>query len=135
MDLFFDGASKGNPGRSGAGAVLYENGVEVHAESVFVGEKETNNVAEYTGLLTGLRAALKLGKTRVNVKGDSDLIIKQMNGAYKVKSPNLIELHKEAKLLASKFETITFTHVYRNLNSRADELANKSLSETPIRQT
>jgi len=121
----FDGASKGNPGPSGAGAVIFDDNIEFYNESVFVGEKETNNVAEYTGLLVGLRAALKLGRTKLIVKGDSDLIIKQMNGQYKVKSPNLIELHKEAKALAEQFEEISFVHVRRNLNARADELANK----------
>jgi ribonuclease HI len=123
--LYFDGASKGNPGLAGAGAVLYEGGdIEVYSESVFVGLKETNNVAEYTGLITGLKAALNLGTKRITVKGDSDLIVKQMNGAYKVKSPNLIALYEEAKKLAEQFEKITFVHVYRHLNKRADELAN-----------
>jgi ribonuclease HI len=123
--LYFDGASKGNPGLAGAGAVLYEGGdIEVYSESVFVGLKETNNVAEYTGLLVGLKAALNMGTKRLTVKGDSDLIIKQMNGAYKVKSPNLVGLYEEAKKLAEQFETITFVHVYRHLNKRADELAN-----------
>ena len=124
--LYFDGASKGNPGLSGAGAVIYEGGddIEVYSESVFVGLKETNNVAEYTGLLAGLKAALNMGTKRLAVKGDSDLIIKQMNGAYKVKSPNLIGLYEEAKKLAEQFEKITFVHVYRHMNKRADELAN-----------
>lgn len=123
--LYFDGASKGNPGLAGAGAVLYEGGdIEVYSESVFVGLKETNNVAEYTGLITGLKAALNLGTKRITVKGDSDLIVKQMNGAYKVKSQNLIALYEEAKKLAEQFEKITFVHVYRHLNKRADELAN-----------
>lgn len=129
--LYFDGASKGNPGLAGAGVVIYEGDgdIEVYSESVFVGLKETNNVAEYTGLITGLKAALNMGATRLNVKGDSDLIIKQMNGAYKVKSPNLIELYEEATQLAKQFETITFVHVYRHLNKRADELANIGCSK------
>lgn len=129
--LYFDGASKGNPGLAGAGVVIYEGDgdIEVYSESVFVGLKETNNVAEYTGLITGLKAALNMGATRLNVKGDSDLIIKQMNGAYKVKSPNLIGLYEEATQLAKQFETITFVHVYRHLNKRADELANIGCSK------
>ena len=131
--LYFDGASKGNPGVAGAGAVIYDgDDIEVYSESVFVGLKETNNVAEYTGLLTGLKAALNLGKTRLHVKGDSDLIIKQMNGAYQVKSPKLIGLYKEAKKLTEQFEKITFVHVYRHLNKRADELANVACSNKNI---
>ena len=132
--LYFDGASKGNPGLSGAGAVIYEgvDSVEVYSESVFVGLKETNNVAEYMGLITGLKAALSMGKIRLDVKGDSDLIIKQMNGSYKVKSPKLIGLYEEAKKLADQFEKITFAHVYRHLNKRADELANIACSESNL---
>lgn len=127
--VYFDGASKGNPGVAGAGAVLYDGDIEVYSESVFVGPKATNNVAEYTGLLTGLRAALQLGKTNIIVKGDSDLIIKQMNGKYQVKSPNLVKLYEEAKNLVAQFEKVTFIHVYRNLNKRADELANLACSK------
>ena len=114
-----------------AGAVIYDNDIEVYSKSVFVGKNETNNVAEYTGLLTGLYAALELGKLNLIVKGDSDLIIKQMNGKYKVKSPNLVALYEEAKRITSQFTSITFIHVYRNLNKRADELANLACAIEP----
>jgi ribonuclease HI len=125
--LFFDGCSKGNPGRAGAGAVLYKNQVEVYADSLFVGEKETNNVAEYNGLLLGLREAVSRGVKKLAVKGDSLLIIKQLNGEYKVNSPAMKPLYEEAKALSSFFDRVTFEHVYRTDNKRADALANMGI--------
>ena len=124
--LYFDGCSKGNPGRAGAGAVIYKNGIELYNEAKLVGEKETNNVAEYTALVMGLTAALNHSAQikELHVKGDSDLVIKQMKGLYKVKSPNMLGLFAQAKTLATMFTTISFTHVYRQFNKRADELAN-----------
>lgn len=122
--LYFDGCSKGNPGRAGAGAVLYKNQIEIFAKSLFVGEKETNNVAEYNGLLLGLREAVTRGVKKLVVKGDSLLIIKQMKGEYKVNSPAMKPHYEEARSLAAFFDSITFEHVYRTENKRADELAN-----------
>ena len=123
--LFFDGCSKGNPGRAGAGAVLYDvNGAEVFAESVFVGHVATNNEAEYAGLILGLTEALKRGITELHVRGDSQLVIRQMQGKYKVNSPNLVPLHQSATTMASKFAKIDFEHVYRDKNQRADALSN-----------
>ena len=125
--LFFDGCSKGNPGKAGAGAVIYKNNTEIYSKSLYVGDKETNNIAEYTGLIIGLTEAVNLKIKNLNVKGDSELIIKQMNDEYKVKSINILQLFKNAKKLTESFNEITFNHVYRNDNIRADELANNSL--------
>jgi len=131
--LFFDGCSKGNPGRSGAGAVIYYNddgaGDELWAEASFVGVKETNNVAEYTGLIRGLERAVEIGIRRLTVKGDSKLIIEQMKGNYQVKSANLMLHYSKAKKLASltNFDKIDFIHVYRKENKRADALSNQGL--------
>lgn len=123
--LFFDGCSKGNPGRAGAGAVLYDpQGAEVFAESVFAGYHTTNNEAEYTGLILGLNEALKIGLSELQVRGDSQLVIRQMQGKYKVNSPKLAPLHQCASTLASKFTKIEFEHVYRDKNQRADALSN-----------
>jgi ribonuclease HI len=122
--LHFDGCSKSNPGKSGAGAVLYDQGVEVDAWSSFVGEHKTNNEAEYSGLLLGLQKCLEKGVKQVIVKGDSLLVIRQMNGKYQVKSVLLLPLYKQAIEISSLFESIVFTHVYRNDNKRADELSN-----------
>ena len=125
--LFFDGCSKGNPGPAGAGAVIYENNVEIYSESIFVGRKETNNTAEYTGLIIGMKEAVRRNIKHLKVNGDSLLVIKQMNGEYQVKSENMIPLFREAKQLHSHFDKITFTHVYRHHNKRADELSNIGL--------
>jgi ribonuclease HI len=129
-NLYFDGCSKGNPGKAGAGAVLYMDNKEIFADSIFVGERETNNSSEYNGLIYGLERALELNIRNINVFGDSLLVINQMLGNYQVKSENLIHLYKYAKDLASKFETISFTHVLRNKNKRADQLSNEGLMST-----
>jgi ribonuclease HI len=123
--LYFDGCSKGNPGRAGAGAAIFnEDGAEVFAESVFAGYSTTNNEAEYTGLILGLNTALKQGITELHVYGDSQLVIRQMQGNYRVNSAKLAPLHQCATTLASKFTSIKFEHVYRDKNKRADALSN-----------
>ena len=126
-NLYFDGCSKGNPGKAGAGAVLYKDSKELFADSIFVGDKETNNSAEYYGLIYGLQRCVELNIKEINVYGDSLLIINQMLGIYQVKSDNLINSYNYAKELASQFEKITFTHVLRNKNKRADQLSNEGL--------
>ena len=125
--MAFDGCSKGNPGRAGAGAVIYHNQVEIWADAKFVGAKETNNVAEYSGLIMGLHEALRRNITHITVLGDSELIIKQMNKQYAVKSANIKAYHDMAASLAKQFLSIQFKHVYRNHNTRADELSNLGL--------
>ena len=131
--LFFDGCSKGNPGRAGAGAVLYDaSGTEVFAESVFAGYSATNNEAEYTGLILGLNTALKQGITELQVRGDSQLVIRQMQGKYTVNSPKLAPLHQCATTLVSKFAKIEFEHVYRDKNQRADALSNRGETSSPL---
>jgi ribonuclease HI len=130
--LEFDGCSKGNPGRAGAGAVLYEGSREIWADAKYVGDKETNTVAEYTGLIMGLHEARRRNISRLLVRGDSELIIKQMNGQYAVKSENIRHYHQAAKDLAAQFKWIEFRHVYRKDNARADELSNKGLLANPV---
>jgi ribonuclease HI len=125
--LYFDGCSKGNPGPSGAGSVIYRNKIEMSSTSTFVGNKETNNVAEYTALIVGLKEALKIGIRSLTVRGDSLLVIKQLTGKYKVNSHHLLEYYEEAIDLAKQFRCIEFEHVPREKNGRADELANMGL--------
>tara|TARA_B110000259_G_C14017657_1_gene401935 strand:- start:1545 stop:2123 length:579 start_codon:yes stop_codon:yes gene_type:complete len=124
--LRFDGASKGNPGKSGCGAVIYLNNNEIWNGVKYTGV-QTNNYAEYYGMIIGLEEAVKKGIKEISVEGDSMLVIKQMLGHYRVKSDNLKELFKKSKELQLNFDSINFKHIYRNKNSRADELANKSL--------
>lgn len=126
-EMYFDGCSKGNPGLSGAGAVIYKNGEEIWSNSYFVSDSATNNVAEYFGLIRGLKRALKMNIRHLIVKGDSQLIIKQMTGQYQVKSESMIELYNIAKELETQFENISYEHVYRKFNKRADQLSNEGL--------
>jgi ribonuclease HI len=128
----FDGCSKGNPGIAGAGAVIYKNEIEILSDSFFVGEKATNNHAEYAGLILGLQQAVELDIKRLMVKGDSQLVINHMKGIYKCSSPNLIELYNRAKELESKFDEIYYEHVLRNFNKRADELSNDAIKDYKI---
>lgn len=126
--LKFDGCSKGNPGLSGAGAVIYKNGVEIWSKSIFVGKNNTNNEAEYSGLVIGLEEAVNMGIEMLDVEGDSLLVIKQMRGEYKVKSEKLLKLYTQAKLYEKMIKEIDYSHVYREKNVRADELSNLGLS-------
>lgn len=120
----FDGGSRGNPGLSGAGAVIYHFDKEIWSESFFVGENATNNHAEYAGLILGLQQAKASNIKHLKVEGDSLLVINQMKGVYNCRSENLILLYDQAKELEKNFETIHYCHVLRNKNKRADELSN-----------
>ena len=121
--LYFDGCSKGNPGKAGAGFVIYENETELTSGNKYLG-RQTNNVAEYSGLIMGLQKATELGITELNVYGDSMLVIKQMQGKYKVNSPSIKPYYEKAKTFTIKSN---FFHIYREKNSRADDLANQAL--------
>jgi len=129
--LNFDGCSKGNPGLAGIGAVIYNEGQEIWASSKFIGTK-TNNYSEYSALIFGLREALRLGIECLCVLGDSLLVINQLNGIYRVKSEDLLELYEEAVQLKNLFKYIEFNHIYREKNKRADELSNIALLQEPI---
>ena len=125
--LYFDGCSKQNPGPAGAGAVLYaEDGSEIDTYIEHLGN-QTNNYAEYRGLIGGLRLAIAHHIANLDVFGDSMLVIKQMRGEWRVKHPYLLLLYKEAQELAKQFVTISYSHVYRDQNKRADELSNQAL--------
>jgi ribonuclease HI len=127
--FYFDGCCKGNPGPGGAGAVLYKNEKEIWSDCMFVGEKVTNNISEYAGLLMGLQFATN--QSNINnliIKGDSLLVIKQMKREYKVNSENIKELFKKAKEYEKQIGNVEYLHVYRKDNKRADELSNKGLS-------
>jgi len=124
--LFFDGCSKGNPGISGAGACICENEEEIWFQTMFVGDYETNNVAEYSGLILGLEEVVRRNIKEIIVKGDSELVIKQMRGEYKVKSSHLRELYNKALKLSKTFDKITFIHILRGFNTRADLLSNQA---------
>lgn len=125
--LMFDGGSRGNPGPCGAGAVLYKGTMEIWCDSVFVSEHDTNNFAEYCALNIGLSKATELGIKDMTVFGDSQLIINQLTGKAKVRSPTLIPLYRNAVSLLSWIPTVRFMHIKRKLNQRADALANEAM--------
>jgi ribonuclease HI len=125
MSLFFDGCSKGNPGPAGAGYVIYQDNHEIFSESKYLG-KQTNNVAEYSALIIGLEKAIELNLEELEVYGDSMLVIKQLQGLYKIKSPTLKPFYEKAFELSKKLK-IKFHHILRAKNKRADELANEAL--------
>ncbi len=130
--IFADGGSRGNPGPAGSGAVVRDQEGEIVIEvSEFLGIT-TNNVAEYTGIVRALEQLETLlgseaKNAEVSVKMDSMLVVKQMNGEYRIKHPNLAPLARRVNELKPKFKTVTFSHVYREYNKEADALANKAM--------
>jgi ribonuclease HI len=127
ITINFDGGSRGNPGPAGIGVVLSaEDGTPLVTLGKFIGVA-TNNVAEYTALILGLKQAAKLGATKIHVRGDSELVIKQMRGEYRVKNPALKALYEQAQSLVSDFQSVGFEHNLRHHNSLADRLANLAM--------
>jgi ribonuclease HI len=127
--LMVDGAARGNPGDAGCGAVILDNnGTVVKELSCYLGHT-TNNVAEYEGLLMGLEALVRLGKKRIRVQSDSQLLVRQLNGEYRVKDEKLRALFQKAMALLRQFEAYRILHVPRELNKLADRLANKGIDE------
>ena len=125
--LSTDGGSRGNPGPAAYGYVLEtEDGTVLDARGDTIGIA-TNNVAEYRGLLAGLEAALERGVDELEVVSDSELLVKQMRGEYKVKSETLRELVVEAHELAGKLRAVSYTAVRREHNDLADSLVNEAL--------
>ncbi|XP_002994296.2 uncharacterized protein LOC9648412 isoform X1 [Selaginella moellendorffii] len=129
--LQYDGASKGNPGKAGAGALLRDPDGSVLQELRIGLGTATNNFAEYQGLILGLKGALAQNVTRIRVQGDSNLVCKQVAGIWKVNKDTLKPLHAEAQSLSKKFTEFTIEHVVRELNSAADDLANKAIDLKP----
>ncbi|RMG57840.1 MAG: reverse transcriptase-like protein [Deltaproteobacteria bacterium] len=125
--LHFDGASRGNPGPAGAGFILTDEGGEVLArKSRYLGEA-TNNEAEYRALLDGLKEAFRRGITELEIFSDSELVVSQIRGTYRVKAANLKPLYEEALRLISRFRSVKIFHVPREKNREADSLANRAL--------
>ena len=125
--VFADGGSRGNPGPSGAGALVKETDGDILAEVTRFLGTNTNNYAEYTSLIIGLEKALELGVNEVEVRMDSELIVKQMLGQYRVKNQNLKPLYETAKGLAGRFSQFRIIHIERALNTEADRLANQAM--------
>lgn len=127
--VMVDGTARGNPGAAGCGAAIYdENGVVVKQLSRYLGHA-TNNVAEYEGLLIGLEALLQLGQERIVVQSDSELLVRQLNGRYRVKDEKLKVLFQRAMTLLRQFDSYRILHVGRELNKVADRLANQAIDD------
>jgi ribonuclease HI len=127
--VYSDGAARGNPGPSGAGAVLVEpNGQVVDRIGKFLGV-QTNNYAEYMGLILGLKRARELKVREVEVFADSELMIRQLGGRYQVKSTSLRPLYEEALKLLNDFSRVKLVHVPREMNAAADEMSNRAIDE------
>jgi ribonuclease HI len=127
--VYSDGASRGNPGPAGAGAVLLdEKGGMLKRLGKYIG-RETNNIAEYQGLLLGLRGAIEFGAREIEIRADSELMIKQLKGEYRVKNEGLKPLFTEAQSLMRRFEKVKLRHVPREENTLADEMSNRAIDE------
>jgi probable phosphoglycerate mutase len=124
---YIDGGSRGNPGPAGYGVRIERpdgTPVEEFHESIGIA---TNNVAEYRGLIAALTFAIEHGHSQLTVRSDSELLVKQMLGMYRVKNPGLQVLHGKARLLAARLGRVRFEHVRRELNTHADRLANEAM--------
>ncbi len=125
--LFTDGGARGNPGPAAYAYVLEREDGEVLASEGRAIGIATNNIAEYSGLVEGLRKAIELGLTHVELVSDSELMVKQMRGEYRVKNEGLKELYLEASRLARTVGTVEYRHVRREQNKLADQLVNDAL--------
>jgi probable phosphoglycerate mutase len=121
---YIDGGARGNPGPAGYGARIEAPDGTLLAELHGGLGIATNNIAEYNGLLAALQWAIDHGRTRVRIRADSELLVKQMRGEYKVKNPGLRPLYVRARLLVASLEEVVFEHVRRELNEEADRLSN-----------
>ena len=128
--IYIDGGSRGNPGPASYAVVLTREGLPTLEEANTLG-KATNNVAEYTALVRALELAAANGVRQIQLFSDSELLVKQMNGVYKVKNADLQDLYREACELRRKFQKVTLQHVRRELNKRADFLCNEALDGRP----
>jgi ribonuclease HI len=129
ITVYIDGGARGNPGPAGYGVRVEDAAGTLVAELHGGLGVATNNVAEYNGLLAALAWALAHDERDVHVRSDSELLVKQMRGEYKVKHPGLQPLYARARLLVAKLNRVRFEHVRRELNKEADRLSNLGMDE------
>jgi ribonuclease HI len=128
LTIYTDGASRNNPGEAGAGIFILQDGKPVEKIARYLGTT-TNNIAEYSAAIIGMEHALNCGATRVRLFADSELMVKQLNGIYKVKNEGLKPLYAKAKELIAKIGCVEVQYIPRELNKDADTLANKAIDE------
>ena len=127
---YIDGGARGNPGPAGYGVRIEDERGTLIEELYQPLGVATNNVAEYNGLLAALRWAVDHGEREVHIRSDSELLVKQMRGEYKVKHPGLQPLYVRARLLAVEIGDVRFEHVRREFNKEADRLSNLGMDES-----
>ena len=128
ITVYIDGGSRGNPGPAAAGFILADhNGTQLQAKALFLGQT-TNNVAEYTAIIKALEAVKQMGAKQLTVFSDSELLVKQINGQYKVKSEQIRPLFRQTINLINEFEDCKVKHITRDKNKEADELVNQALN-------
>lgn len=126
FEFYIDGASKGNPGPSGIGVVVCQNGETVKNISSYIGET-TNNVAEYTALIFALQEALKLKADKIQINTDSQLLYRQIKKIYKIKNQNILGLYNQAQHLITSFKEFNLSNIPREDNRGADKLASMAV--------
>lgn len=129
MTAYIDGGSRGNPGPAGFGVQIVDADGAVVAELHGALENTTNNVAEYNGLLAALAWAVDHGQTALHIRSDSELLVRQLRGEYRVKHPGLQPLYQDARALVSRIGRVSFEHVRREFNKDADRLSNLGMDE------
>ncbi len=133
LHLYTDGASRGNPGQAGAGVVIMNGGGEVVKRTGKYLGVTTNNVAEYEALILGLENASEMGGRTIAIFADSELMVKQVKGEYRVKNSGLVPLYRRVCTLLRGFEKYDITHIVRSKNGEADELANMAIDKASAR--
>jgi ribonuclease HI len=128
LEIYIDGASKGNPGPSGIGIIIIKDGSVIREISRYIGPA-TNNIAEYSALICALQEGLLLKADALRIKSDSELLCRQLNRDYKVKSANIIGLYTQALRLLSGFKEVSIKHIPREQNSSADRLATQAVKD------
>ena len=132
LTIFTDGVARGNPGEGGFGVIIKDtDGTIIEEVGGYIGVT-TNNIAEYTALVTALKTAIKYSDGKIIVYSDSELMVRQLNGIYKVKNEGLLPLYKEAKKLISNFGDFIIEHIPREKNKEADALANRAVDRKEI---
>lgn len=133
FEIYIDGASKGNPGPSGIGVVICQDGRTIKNIASYIGNT-TNNIAEYTALIYALQEGLILKTESIKINTDSQLLCRQINKVYKIKSPNILGLYNQALHLMAAFKQVSINHISRNENRGADKLASKAIKEALRKQ-
>ncbi len=128
LTIYTDGASRNNPGEAGAGVYILRDGEPLERIARYLGTT-TNNIAEYSAAIIGLEHAVRLGASRVSLNADSELLVKQLNGQYKVKNEGLKPLYAKARELIARIGAVEVKYIPRDRNKEADALANKAIDE------